>query len=49
MNNESRRVLYDIFLEEIIGDGCLGTERSLSEYGEFAGLDFVNGEVLETQ
>lgn len=49
MNNESRRVLYNIFLEEIIGDGCLGTERSLSEYGEFAGLDFVNGEVLETQ
>lgn len=47
MNNESRQVLYKIFLEELTGDGCLGTERSLKEYGEFAGLDFTNGTIIE--
>jgi hypothetical protein len=49
MNNRSREVLYEIFLEERVGDGYLGTERSLSEYGNHVGLDFVNGEVLETE
>lgn len=49
MNNRSREVLYEIFLEERVGDGYLGTERSLSEYGQHVGLDFVTGEVLETE
>jgi len=25
----------------------LGTERTIAEYGIFAGLDFINGEILE--
>jgi hypothetical protein len=47
MNAKSQQLVYKILLEEIVGDGYLGSERSLSEYGEFAGLDFLNGEVLE--
>jgi len=49
MNSESRKKLYNIFLGELIGDEYLGKERSLSEYGKFAGLDFVTGEVLKTE
>jgi hypothetical protein len=33
--------------EGIVGEGRLGTERTLSEYGKFCGLDFVNGEILD--
>lgn len=47
MNTESRKIVYKILLEELIGDGYLGTERTLSEYGKFAGLDFLHGEVIE--
>jgi GT2 family glycosyltransferase len=31
----------------LVGEGRLGTERTLAEYGEFCGLDFVNGEILD--
>lgn len=31
----------------LVGEGRLGTERTLAEYGKFCGLDFVNGEILE--
>jgi hypothetical protein len=47
MNNHSRQIVYKILTEGTVGDGCLGTERSLAEYGTFAGLDFINGEVLD--
>jgi hypothetical protein len=33
--------------EGIVGEGRLGTERTLSEYGKFCGLDFVSGEILD--
>lgn len=46
MNSHSRNIVYKILTEAIVGDGCLGTERSLADYGVFAGLDFINGEVL---
>jgi hypothetical protein len=34
-------------LEETVGEGYLGTERTLAEYGKFAGLDFLHGEIIE--
>jgi hypothetical protein len=30
-----------------VGEGRLGSERTLSEYGKFCGLDFTSGEILE--
>jgi hypothetical protein len=42
--NEIRFVLSG---NGIVGEGRLGTERTLSEYGKFCGLDFVNGEILD--
>jgi len=31
----------------IVGEGRLGTNRSLLEYGKYAGLDFINGEIID--
>lgn len=31
----------------IIGEGRLGTERTLADYGKYAGLDFVDGNILD--
>jgi hypothetical protein len=42
--NEIRFVLSG---EGIVGEGRLGTERTLSDYGKFCGLDFINGEILD--
>jgi hypothetical protein len=42
--NEIRLVLTG---QGIIGEERLGSERTLSEYGKFCGLDFTSGEILE--
>ena len=47
MNNISRNIVYKTLVEGTIGDGYLGTERTLEEYGKFAGLDFLHGEIIE--
>jgi hypothetical protein len=43
----SKEVILKTLTEGTIGEYFLGTERSLAQFGEYAGLDFVNGEVLE--
>jgi len=43
-HNEIKFVLTG---EGVVGEYRLGTERSLSEYGKFAGLDFNSGEILD--
>lgn len=47
MNAKSREIVYKTLVEGTIGDGYLGTERTIQEYGRFAGLDFLHGEVFE--
>ena len=47
LNAKSQKIVYKTLLEETIGDGYLGSERTLDEYGKFAGLDFLHGEVIE--
>ena len=44
---KSKAEIKRIFKEEIVGKNALGTERTLKEYGTFAGLDFVTGEVFD--
>lgn len=43
----SKEIIYKTLTEGTVGEFLLGTKRTLSEYGEYAGLDFINGEVLE--
>jgi hypothetical protein len=33
--------------EGLVGDGRLGTKRTLLDYGKFCGLDFINGDILD--
>jgi hypothetical protein len=42
----SKQEVYDIFANNIIGPGALGVERTLKEYGDYAGLDFENRKLL---
>jgi hypothetical protein len=42
---ESRQEYRRIFSERIVGEGALGTVRTLSQYEEFSGLNFETGEV----
>jgi len=47
MQDESQKELDRIFFNEIIGLEELGPERSLGDYGQYAGLDFVNKKVTQ--
>jgi len=47
INNKSRNIVYKTFTENIIKDGYLGKERTLSEYQIFSGLDFTSGEIFK--
>jgi hypothetical protein len=43
----SKQLIYKTLTEGTVGDMLLGNERTLLEYGTFAGLDFINGEIVE--
>lgn len=47
MNIRSRAIVYKTLVEGTTGDGYLGSERTIEEFGRFAGLDFIHGEVIE--
>jgi hypothetical protein len=42
----SKKLIYKTLTEGTSGEMLLGTERTIAEYGIFAGLDFVNGEII---
>jgi hypothetical protein len=42
----SKQEIFDIFANNVIGPGALGVERTLKQYGDFAGLDFENRKLL---
>jgi hypothetical protein len=43
----SKALIYKTFTEGTTGEFLLGTERTILEYGLYAGLDFVNGGLIE--
>jgi GT2 family glycosyltransferase len=45
----SKAEVVDILTNKRIGPGALGTVRTLEEYGEYAGLDFVNRKLLNVE
>ena len=45
----SKELVYKTLTEGIQGEMFLGTERTLADYGVFAGLDFVTGEIVYTK
>lgn len=47
LDAESKAEVYDILSTERIGPDALGTERTLDEYGLWAGLDFKNRKVID--
>lgn len=46
LDRTSKLELQHIFSQNLIGEGALGSVRTLAEYGEFAGLDFVQRIVI---
>lgn len=45
IDTESKNEYRRIFSERVVGEGALGTARTLSEYENFSGLNFETGEV----
>jgi hypothetical protein len=48
IDTESKEEYKKIFQNREIGEFALGTERTLDEYEEFAGVDFRNGKIVGT-
>ena len=44
----SKKLIYKTLTEGTVGEMLLGTKRTIAEYGIFAGLDFINGEIIES-
>lgn len=43
----SKALIYKTLTEGTTGEMLLGTDRTIAEYGTYAGLDFVNGELVD--
>lgn len=44
----SKALIFKTLTEGTTGEMLLGTHRTIAEYGLYAGLDFINGELVET-
>lgn len=47
LDSESKQEYKRIFSERVVGEGAFGTQRTLDEYEEFAGLNFKNKQVTQ--
>jgi hypothetical protein len=47
MEISSKKEIFDIFTNKVVGPFELGLERTLDQFGVYAHLDFKNGELLE--
>ena len=43
----SKNLIKRMFQENLVGEGFLGTERTLKEFEDFSGLNFSTGEITE--
>ena len=43
----SKALIFKTLTEGTTGEMLLGTDRTIAEYGTYAGLDFVNGEIVD--
>lgn len=48
LDKKSKELIYITLTEGTQGDTLLGKERTLKEYGIFAGLDFTSGEIVNS-
>jgi hypothetical protein len=47
LDNISKALIFKTLTEGTTGEMLLGTQRTIADYGIYAGLDFVNGEIFD--
>ena len=47
LDKPSKELIYKTLTEGTVGDMLLGSKRTIADYGRYAGLDFVNGELVD--
>jgi len=47
LNEISRNEIFNVLSNGLKGEGRLGEERTIEQYGEYCGLDFKNGLILD--
>lgn len=47
LDKVSKALIYKTLTEGTTGEMLLGTQRTIAAYGLFAGLDFINGEIVD--
>jgi hypothetical protein len=47
LDKVSKALLFKTLTEGTTGEMLLGTDRTIAEYGTYAGLDFVSGELVD--
>ena len=46
LDSESKQEYKKILIEQVVGEGALGTQRTLDQYEEFAGLNFKDKQII---
>lgn len=47
LDKVSKALIYKTLTEGTTGEMLMGTQRTVADYGLFAGLDFINGEIVD--